>query len=139
MSKVQQLQTVSAFINQLPGESEPLGYGEEHWAYPAEFFRRYRGDCKAYAAAKYLALRYLGWPEDELWVVLVFHLSRNEGHAVVAAKRDGQVFILDNLSRPKDLIIANEMQASIYSPVLALNETTVWFFPNANLSITYLE
>jgi len=129
LSQTQQLQTISAFINQLPGESDHIGYGEEHWAYPAEFLSRYRGDCKAYAAAKYLALRHLGWPEEALWLVLVFHLSHNEGHAVGAAQKDGQIFILDNLSRPKDLIMPHEKQASIYRPVLAFNETTVWFFP----------
>ena len=131
MSRAQQLQTVTAFVNQLPGEPDQIGYGEEHWAYPAEFFSRYRGDCKAYAAAKYLALRQLGWPEDKLWLVLLFYPSRNEGHAVVAAERDGKIFILDNLSRPRDLVLPHEMQAPIYRPVMAFNETTVWVFPGA--------
>ena len=128
MPQEQRLQAVSAFFNQIPGESDLIGYGKEHWAYPAEFLRKYRGDCKAYAAAKYLALRHLGWPKDKLWLVLVDDLPRKAGHAVLAVRLGERIFILDNLSRPKDLIMPHEKQASIYIPLLALNETTVWVF-----------
>jgi len=130
MSPVQQLQAINAFFNHLPGESARIGYGKEYWAYPAKFLSRYRGDCKAYAAAKFLALRHLDWPEDKLWLVSVYNLPRKEAHAVVAAQWDGQVFILDNLSRPKDLIVPHEKQASIYHPMKAFNERTVWVFPS---------
>lgn len=130
MSALKRLRAVNAFFNQVPSKSDLDNYGEEeYWAIPAEFMRKYSGDCDDIAIAKYLALRHVNWPQNDLWLVLVRDVPHKAGHAVVAARSDGQIFILDNLNRPKDRLVPHEKQAALYRPLLALNETTVWVFP----------
>jgi predicted transglutaminase-like cysteine proteinase len=132
MSPKERLRAINAFFNLVPVGLDIHNYGqEEYWAYPAEFLRKYSGDCEDIAIAKYFALRHLGWPKDSLWLVLVRDVQRKAGHAVIAARLGRQTFILDNLSRPRDRIVPHEAQAPIYRPILAMNETMVWVFPEA--------
>ena len=129
MSPLERLQAINAFFNLVPIGKDLNIYGqEEYWAYPAEFFRKSIGDCEDIAIAKYFALRHLNWPKNDLWLVLIHDLRRKTGHAVVAARHKGSIFILDNLSRPRGRIVPHEAQAAIYSPILALNETSAWVF-----------
>ncbi len=129
MTPEERLRAVNAFFNRIPGVSDALNYGqEEYWAYPAEFIRKNGGDCEDYALAKYLALRRLGVPDKDLRLVLVKDLQRGSDHAVLAVSEGGRILILDNLSRPKDLIMPQDKLGKIYSPMLAINNSAVWNF-----------
>ncbi len=129
MSPEERLRAVNAFFNRIPGVSDERNYGqEEYWAYPAQFIRKNGGDCEDYALAKYLALRRLGWPEEDLLLALVKDTRRKTDHAVLAVRLDGRIFILDNLSRPRDLIMPQDKYGKTYSPLLVINARTVWNF-----------
>lgn len=129
MSPEERLRTVGAFFNHIPSKTDQANHGQkEYWAYPAEFIRKNGGDCEDYALAKYLALRHFGWPDQNMWLVLVTDLKRKADHAVLAVNLDGRVFILDNLSRPKDLIMLQSSYTRQYSPILAVNGLGIWNF-----------
>ncbi len=120
------LRAVNGFFNQWVSRSDASAYGSlEYWASPKEFIQNRGGDCEDYAIAKYFALKALGWPPDEMWVLLVKDKA-GKGHAVLAARRDGVIHILDNLSRPKDLVLPQSKYVSVYTPFAAVNERGVW-------------
>ncbi|MBV9523224.1 MAG: transglutaminase-like cysteine peptidase, partial [Alphaproteobacteria bacterium] len=75
-----QLAEVNNFANLHPYVFDKTNY----WETPREFVQR-DGDCKDYAIAKYFSLRYLGWREDDLRVVVVEDLNLRAAHAVLAA------------------------------------------------------
>lgn len=122
----EQLQFISAFFNNRRSISDLENYGEEeYWATPEEFLER-GGDCEDFALAKYLALRYFGWPEEDLWLLLVENKQEDNRHAALAARRDGKMFILDNLSRPAYLLLTEEQFMQSFSPLYAINSYGIW-------------
>ena len=124
------LRTVNGFFNLWPGKKDLESYGqEEHWATPAEFIRNGGGDCEDYSIAKYLTLRRLHWPAEDLWIVLVSDMQRKMAHAVLVARLGKTLFVLDNLSRPKDLILPQEKYRNHYIPHFAVNEKGIWAYP----------
>jgi predicted transglutaminase-like cysteine proteinase len=128
MSWTEQLQFVNAFFNNRGSRSDLENYGEEeYWAAPEEFLQR-GGDCEDFALAKYLALRYFGWPEKDLWVLLVEKKQEDSHHAALAVRRDGKIFILDNLSRPAHLLLTEKQFMRGFSPLYAINAFGVWRF-----------
>ncbi len=123
------LRTISGFFNRWPGKKDLDCYGqEEYWGTPAEFIRCGGGDCEDYAIAKYLALRMLNWPVQDMWVVLVDDTQRKAAHAVLIVRLGKILFVLDNLSRPKDLIMPQETYRTLYIPRCAFNETALWIY-----------
>ena len=130
MAADQKLRTINGFFNFWPGKKDLDNYGqEEYWATPAEFFQHGGGDCEDYAIAKYAALRMLHWPTEDLWVVLVSDVQRKEDHAVLVVRLGKTLFVLDNLSRPKDLIMPHEIYTNHYIPRFAFNDHGVWVYP----------
>ncbi len=129
MEPAEKLRAISAFFSSWPGKSDMELYGqEEYWATPAEFIRHGGGDCEDYAIAKYFALRMLGWPTKDMWLVLVSDTKRQAAHAVLAVRLGKTVFVLDNLSRPKDLIMPHDRYGKQYIPRFALNEDGLWAY-----------
>jgi predicted transglutaminase-like cysteine proteinase len=129
MSEMDLLRSVSAFFNKFPPASDMRNYGvHDRWPTLADFFGHRSGDCKAYALSKYFALRALDVQDDKLRIVLVRIPRRAVNHAVLAVAVAKGVFILDNLSRPKDLILPQEKFHSHYIPLLMLNEKGRWLF-----------
>jgi predicted transglutaminase-like cysteine proteinase len=77
--------------------SDIAQYGStEVWPTPLMAFAANAGDCKDYAIAKYVALRELGFAEDDLRLVIVHIRGGDEYHAVVAARFDSRWLVLDN-------------------------------------------
>ncbi len=46
------------------------------------------GDCADYAIAKFFALRYLGYSNEEMRIAVVYDRMRRIGHAVLAIYSD---------------------------------------------------
>ena len=127
-SSDEKLQNINGFFNRWKSGSDQKNYGmEEYWATPEEFLEK-GGDCEDFAIAKYLALRYFGWPEENLWILLAKDLKTKESHAATVARDQSKVFVLDNLSRPVYLLIPEKQYVKNFSPLFALNNQGIWMF-----------
>lgn len=101
-----------------PLADEPLRY-RSRWATVEEFVRR-GGDCEDYATTKYYLLRRLGFPTEDLRVVVTWDGESRGYHAVLAVRLDGNVLLLesDNTIRRG----AGHRYRFIYS----INENAIW-------------
>jgi predicted transglutaminase-like cysteine proteinase len=125
----EKLQYINGFFNRWESKSDLENYGvEEYWASPEEFLEKGGGDCEDFAIIKYLALRYFGWPEQDLWLLLGLKKTVGEFHAVLAARTGEKLFILDNLSKPVYLLIPEKQYIQNFIPQYAINELGIWEF-----------
>jgi predicted transglutaminase-like cysteine proteinase len=118
-----QLDKVNAFMNAFPYIDDIANWGRENrWETPLEFLAR-SGDCKDYAIAKYMSLRFLGWPVAELRIVVLRDVNLNADHAVLAVYRGDEILILDNQIAQ----VTNADSIHHYKPYYSLNEDYWWF------------
>jgi predicted transglutaminase-like cysteine proteinase len=98
-------------------------YGaEDVWSPPLATLARGAGDCEDYAIAKFFALQEAGVSADDLRIVILRDHIRDEDHAVVAARLDGNWLILDNLH----MVMAEDQQVrDYYRPVFLVNHDGV--------------
>jgi predicted transglutaminase-like cysteine proteinase len=89
----------------------------DRWSPPFETLNTHRGDCEDYAILKYLALLEAGLSRDDLKIVVLRNLLRNEDHAVLAARVDGEWRILDN----RNLVLVREADLAGGHPVFVLD------------------
>ncbi|OYY07394.1 MAG: hypothetical protein B7Y70_14850 [Rhizobiales bacterium 35-68-8] len=83
-----------------------------------------KGDCEDYAIAKYVVLRNTGMSARDLRLLVVRDTSIGGYHAALAARQDGQWWILDNRwSR-----LLSEREAPFFTPLFALNDEGVMRF-----------
>jgi predicted transglutaminase-like cysteine proteinase len=137
MDEMLLLRTVNAFFNKFPYVSDKDNYGViGYWPTLREILHRRSGDCKAYVLTKYFALRALGLDDDKLRIVVMHVPKTKTYHAVVAVNTAKGIFILDNVVRPKDLILPQEKLTSQYVPLYKFNTNGRWTFKqNLNLLI----
>jgi predicted transglutaminase-like cysteine proteinase len=113
-----QLNSVNQWMNARPYVEDWTNWHvADYWETPGEFLTR-GGDCEDYAIAKYFSLVRLGFSPDDLRLVVIHDTKRNDFHAVLAARVDGTVWLLDNqIARvvPMDLVTE-------YAPIYSLNE-----------------
>ncbi len=127
--KIDLLRGINGFINKVPSKDDHKLYGqEEYWATPKEFFTNHGGDCEDYAFAKYFALKYFQWPEQDLWVLLVFDKVHKMLHAVLTARLDEKLYILDNLAKPRHKLLHEKEYQNKILPLFALSAKGVWIF-----------
>ena len=120
------LQNINGFFNRWDSKDDQSNYGmEEYWASPEEFLEN-GGDCEDYAIIKYMALRYFGWPEEDLWILLAKDKKTGDHHAALAARTREKTFILDNLSRPVYLLIPEAQYVRNFTPLYAINGRGAW-------------
>jgi predicted transglutaminase-like cysteine proteinase len=112
-----QMTDVNAFLNLHPYILDKLNY----WQTPREF-AMHDGDCKDYAIAKYFSLKFLGWQDEELRVVVVQDLNLRVAHAVLAVYINDAIMILDNQAR--QVVRADNIRH--YQPYYSINETSWW-------------
>lgn len=91
--------------------------GPGSWDSGLKALQAARGDCKAYALAKYLALRVAGVSEDALRLVIVHNPRSPDEHMVVATLLKGHWLILDNLT----MVLRDDLEGSGYSPLFVLS------------------
>lgn len=119
---IEQLRAINRFLNDWRYKADAQNYGRrDYWATPLEFLHQ-SGDCEDYAIAKYVTLRQLGFPPEQLRLVVVRDVVRDLAHAVLAVYLDGEVYILDNLTRA----VLPQARVSHYVPYYSINETTRW-------------
>lgn len=117
-----QLVAVNSYFNRWPYRLDIDVYGvSDYWATPGEFLRL-SGDCEDYSISKYYALRKLGFPIDDMRIVLLKDNIRNIAHAVLAVKLNDESYILDNVS---DLVLSH-LKYEHYIPQYSVNEFYRW-------------
>ncbi len=121
------LRNINGFFNGIASRKDEDFYGStEYWASPQEFMTNRSGDCEDYAITKYYALQYMGWNRDDLWLVFLKDKIRGGGHAVLVAECDKGQFVLDNLSKPKHLLIPAKQYAAQVTPFAIANHHGLW-------------
>jgi predicted transglutaminase-like cysteine proteinase len=107
-------------------------YGEEDaWSPPLATLAIGAGDCEDYAIAKFVALQEAGVSPDDLRIVILRDDMREEDHAVVAARLDGNWLLLDN----RHLVMVEAQQMRDYRPVFLVAHEGVQLYPDTQ-SIT---
>ena len=120
--KWDQLVAVNHYMNTRRYITDPRNWGvKDYWATLGEFMEKF-GDCEDYAIAKYLALKKLGWTDDELRLAAVKDLNLKVGHAVLIVYHDGKTWMLDNQIRR----VVDTETVRHYRPVFSINETAWW-------------
>lgn len=105
----EKLVLVNDTMNNLPWIADEQHWKKaDYWAPPIETIATFGGDCEDIAIAKWIMLRTLGVPGENLRLVFVNIKSRNEYHMVLAyvgkldVKREERVkwtWILDNVNK----------------------------------------
>ncbi len=131
LDRDRQLRLVNRYINKrrykvdrrqtslsvVPGGEAEL---KNHWSTLLEFLKR-GGDCEDYAVAKYFLLRELGFPAEDLRVLVIYEKRARDYHAVLAVRReDGSSWLLES----DDTIVKGNHRA--YRFIYALNEEGIW-------------
>ncbi|ERS12037.1 hypothetical protein Q673_00085 [Marinobacter sp. EN3] len=120
-----QLRLVNSFFNRVTFVSDIRHWGQEdYWATPVELLTTNGGDCEDFSIAKYLTLRAMGVPDDQLRIIYVKALELNQAHMVLAwYKTPGSdPLILDNLIND----IKPASQRNDLEPVYSFNGEGLW-------------
>ncbi|WP_040886657.1 transglutaminase-like cysteine peptidase [Marinobacter santoriniensis] len=120
-----QLRLVNSFFNRVRFVSDIQHWGEEdYWATPVELLTTNGGDCEDFSIAKYLTLKSMGVPDDQMRIVYVKALELNQAHMVLAwyARPDADPLILDNLIND----IKPASQRTDLEPVYSFNGEGLW-------------
>lgn len=95
----------------------------DEWSSAAATLARGYGDCEDLALAKMGLLLAAGLPSDDMYLVLLRDRAQSD-HAVLAVKRDGQLFVLDNRT---DKVLPAAAIAD-YTPVLSFSGPFAWTY-----------
>jgi predicted transglutaminase-like cysteine proteinase len=118
----EQLRAINRFANTKPYVLDIDNYGvEDYWAISREFLAT-GGDCEDYAITKLFSLRWLGYPREDLRLVVVQDTNLRVPHAVLAVAADKDILILDN-QVPE--IISHHAIAH-YAPVYSMTDQSWW-------------
>ncbi len=117
-----QLKEVNRAFNSKRYILDMNNWGEEdYWATPYQFLKK-NGDCEDYAIAKYMSLKALGVPIEDMRVVALQDLNLNLGHAVLVVYVGDEPMLLDN--QIASVVPANSIRH--YQPVFSINEMGWW-------------
>jgi len=117
-----QIQRVNTFINQKPYIMDAVNYGvDDYWAIVKEFITL-AGDCEDFSISKFFSLRLLGFPPDDLRIVILQDTNLGIAHAVLAVVHEGKALILDNQTNE----LLPDSRIIHYTPLYSVNETKWW-------------
>lgn len=97
---------------------------QDRWGFPFATLDE-GGDCEDYAMLKRVSLRYLGWPQEGIYLLLGFSTYNGdaETHAVLMATLpDGSQVILDS-QNPRIFAPADDAR---FTPMLAINRDSFY-------------
>ncbi len=118
----EQLREVNRYANEKDYTLDLENYGvEDYWAIPREFFSS-GGDCEDFAITKYFSLRWLGYPQEAMRIVVVQDTNLAVPHAVLAVGRGSDILVLDNQVPG----VLGHRQVVHYAPVYSINERGWW-------------
>lgn len=118
------LDAVNRFVNShVAFENDIQQYGvSDRWMPAAETLRRGHGDCEDFAIAKLQLLRSAGFADKDLYLVILHDLLRRADHAVLVARAEGRLLVLDNgTSR-----IVDSAMIADYRPIFTFSANKVW-------------
>ncbi|BES71294.1 transglutaminase-like cysteine peptidase [Marinobacter nanhaiticus D15-8W] len=120
-----QLRLVNSFFNQVRFVNDIEHWDtEDYWATPVELLATNGGDCEDFSIAKYLTLRALDVPDDQLRITYVKAIELNQAHMVLAwyPTPDADPLILDNLINE----IRPASKRTDLEPVYSFNGKGLW-------------
>ncbi len=94
---------------------------EDYWASTGEFLFK-NGDCEDYAISKYMSLKYLGFSDEDMRILILFDNNLQLYHSVLAVYLEGEIFILDNQIKG----VIKDKSIYHYTPVFSLNKNSWW-------------
>ncbi|MEF2145154.1 MAG: transglutaminase-like cysteine peptidase [Desulfovibrionaceae bacterium] len=113
---------VNLLFNKFPYRLDKEVYGvSDYWATPSEFIRK-SGDCEDYSITKYYALKEMGFPIDDMRIVVLIDRIRGIAHAVLAVYINDTAYILDNLTN----MVYPHTKFKHYVPQYSVNEKYRW-------------
>ena len=117
-----QLQAVNRFANTRSYVLDIDNYGvEDYWAIPREFLG-VGGDCEDYVITKLFSLRWLGYPTEDLRLVVVQDTNLRIPHAILVVGRGREALILDNQVQA----VLSAADVVHYAPVYSISESRWW-------------
>lgn len=119
-----QLRYVNSFFNKFPFKDDDTNWGGPYWSTPQEFLDKNGGDCEDYSIAKFYALKALGVPVSDMFVVVVGYQQKEGAHAILLVIDGDDFYILDNLK--KDVVYINGTDKAFY-PQYYLSEGLLKF------------
>ncbi|MBL8708451.1 MAG: transglutaminase-like cysteine peptidase [Rhodospirillaceae bacterium] len=120
--RLTQIKEVNKLLNSKKYIIDMKNWGlEDYWATPYQFLRK-NGDCEDYAIAKFMVLKALGVPMEDMRVVALQDLNLGVGHAVLVVYDGDSPLLLDN--QIKTVVPANTVKH--YQPVYSINEDGWW-------------
>jgi predicted transglutaminase-like cysteine proteinase len=124
LEPLERLEAVNRYVNRRVRYVEDMRqFGRaDVWTSAATTLARGRGDCEDYAIAKMQMLRSAGLSERDLYLVIVRDLVRRADHAVLVARAEGRMLLLDDGT---DEILDTE-RVSDYRPVLTFAAYGEW-------------
>jgi predicted transglutaminase-like cysteine proteinase len=122
--RVARLEAVNRYVNdRVRFVDDQVQFGRaDVWASASETLRRGKGDCEDYAIAKMQMLRRAGFAERDLYVVIVRDLVRRADHAVLVARAEGRMFVLDNGTDK----LLDSAAVSDYRPIMTFASKGSW-------------
>ncbi|MGF1610183.1 MAG: transglutaminase-like cysteine peptidase [Kiloniellales bacterium] len=127
------LRRVNAYVNGVRYVTDSDNWGKlDYWATPDEFFER-GGDCEDFAIAKYFSLKMIGFPADQMRIVVLNDRRLRIAHAVLEVRIDDQTFVLDN--RYGKVMSWDEVPH--YRAIYSVNEATYWVHSGERPSTTW--
>jgi len=120
------LQAVNTHINLSRYIQDPVNWGvPDYWAHLGEFFER-SGDCEDYAISKYATLKRLGFPSEDMRVLVLEDLNLDLAHAVLIVELGGATYVLDNQVGA----VLRDTAIHHYKPIYSINEHGWWMHRN---------
>ena len=124
LSEIEQLDAINRFVNgrvQFTNDKRQFG-SADLWMAAGETLRRGRGDCEDFAIAKLQMLRHAGFDEKDLYLVILYDVRRRQDHAVLVARAEGRLLVLDNGTNR----IADSDSMPDYRPILTFSGNRSW-------------
>lgn len=123
-SPIERLEAVNRYVNaRVTFIDDIRQYGaDDRWVPAAETLRRGRGDCEDYAIAKLQMLRRAGFADRDLYLVIVRDVLRRADHAVLVARAEGRLLVLDTGTDR----LADTYDLPNYRPIVTFSGNSAW-------------
>ncbi|MFO1241584.1 MAG: transglutaminase-like cysteine peptidase [Rickettsiales bacterium] len=122
LPRINQLSFINREMNRGRYIVDPENWGrEDYWESVYEFLMR-DGDCEDFAIAKYMTLKEVGVPPEDMRIVILQDYNLNLMHAVLAVTINGINYILDNQLQQ----VVRDTAIHHYEPIYSINEKHWW-------------
>lgn len=123
----EKINQVNNFANSQQYILDIENYGmEDYWAAPRQFLYN-NGDCEDYVITKMLSLKYLGFKQEDMQLVVLQDTNLRIPHAVLAVRHNGDALIMDNQIEE----VVSHRHIVHYVPIYSVNEDKWWMYlPN---------